>query len=102
MNSSFRISSTRRSSGCKSECEQHFQTTNELLAKKPKDKEKLEETVILLKMQINLLNDENVKLRFEIQHLQKQIAIQEKTLQMNKNFKLSKSSKLNKPITKEH
>ncbi|CAD8077082.1 unnamed protein product [Paramecium primaurelia] len=86
MNSPFRISSARRSSGCKSECKQHFFTTNKLILKQPKDKEKLEETVIHLKLQINLLNDNNAKLRFEIQHLQKQLNKQEKALQMNKKL----------------
>ncbi|CAD8170849.1 unnamed protein product [Paramecium octaurelia] len=86
MNSPFRISSARRSSGCRSECKQHFFTTNKLILKQPKDKEKLEETVMHLKLQINVLNDNNAKLRFEIQHLQKQLNKQEKALQMNKKL----------------
>ncbi|CAD8083088.1 unnamed protein product [Paramecium sonneborni] len=86
MNSPFRISSARRSSGCKSECKQHFFPNNKLILKKPKDKEKLEETVIHLKLQINVLNDDNAKLKFEIQHLQKQLNKQEKALQMNKKL----------------
>ncbi|CAD8085541.1 unnamed protein product [Paramecium sonneborni] len=86
MNSPFRISSPKRSSACKSECNQHLFTNHKLILKKPKDKEKLEETIIHLKLQINVLNDDNTKLKFEIQHLQKQINKQEKALQINKKL----------------